>query len=167
MITLIQCTKEAGHGDKTQQEWTVKAIFLKAVAIAKDRHGITQTASGWKKKYNRIRKEYGMYVAKIRQSGREGDDPVLYDKSNIFEEIHELEPNNARHNPPALISTSSLAEGTDDGSVMSSIRKCAKREDSTTLIEMEKQTESRHNELLMKVKEGNEHKTFGELMKKF
>lgn len=169
---LVECMKKAGYGNKDFQERTRKTVFEKTVAIAAEQHNVTRSATGWQKKYNRMRKAYSAYVAKIQKSGRDGDDPELYDKPDFYEQVHELERHCARHRPPALLSTEMLSEGTDDGAAMSRSRKRVKKEQAMSLEEVEKQNERRHSEMMSQIRERNAqcesfNKMFAELIRKF
>lgn len=44
----------------------MKDVFVKAVTIAATHRGVTRSTTGWKLNINRLRKEYGAYVAKLK-----------------------------------------------------------------------------------------------------
>ena len=50
-----------------------------------------------------MKQEYAYYIAKISQSGRDGDDTTLYNLPEFYEQMHDLEKDKDRHDPPAHI----------------------------------------------------------------
>eukprot|EP00171_Calliarthron_tuberculosum_P023471 IDg23471t1 len=46
-------------------------------------------------KFTRMTQEYTAYIAKISQSGRDGDDASLYNVPDFYEQMHELEKDKA------------------------------------------------------------------------
>ena len=50
-----------------------------------------------------MKQEYSAYIANISQSGRDGDDTMLYNLPEFYEQMHELEKDKARHDPPAHV----------------------------------------------------------------
>ena len=60
------------------------------------------------KKFTRMKQEYSLYIAKISQSGRDGDDTTLYNLLEFYEKMHKLENDKARHDPPAHIELDGL-----------------------------------------------------------
>ena len=128
------------------------------MAITARDYGISHNATGEQKKYNRIRKEYGAFVTKVKQLGRNGDDLGLYEKLAFFDKEHELERHNARHDPPTLISSAMIADGSDYGAAMSSSRKRIKRDKAMSLEEADKRNEQQHKELLNEIRAADEHR---------
>ena len=140
--------KKGGYGDWTQPEKSLKKVFEKTIAIAQESFGITRSATGCQKKHNRMRKEYGAYVTKLKQSGRDGSDFELYNKPAFYSQVHELEHRNARHDPPAMMCTAMLGTDCANGASMYSSRKRIKREHQSYYDEAEKRNQERHIELL-------------------
>ena len=163
--------KRAGYGNKSNQEKSLKAVFEETVTIAKNELVIIRKATGLKKKCNRMRKEYSTYLAKLKHSGHDGYDLDLYDKLPFYKRIHEFERSNARHNPPAVLSTATFVTGSDDSSTKTSTKKRFKRELVMTIEELETRNQNRHNDLLSEIIIGNECRAqfntmFAELIKK-
>jgi len=105
--------------------------FVEATRLAKEENGIFRSAKAWQKKFTRMKQEYSAYIAKISQSGRDGDDDTLYNKSAIFAVMHELEHAKARHSPPAVLSSNN--DMTEAGLSLSSSRKRMKLSSSSML----------------------------------
>jgi len=100
--------------------------------------------------------EYSAYIAKISQSGRDGDDDTLYNKPAFFAEMHELKQAKARHSPPAVLSSSN--DMTEAGLSLSSSRKRMKLSSSSMLECYIEEQKGRHEELIAEIRKGNEEK---------
>lgn len=150
---LLQMMVKVGYGSRKEQKKSMKDVFIQAVEQAEKEFGIKRSAKAWQKKFGRMKTEYSNFITKLQQSGRDGDDPDLYDKPDFYDKMHELESGNARHDPPSLLSSdgNSTASGT-------SSRKKAKlshREMLSNLIESQK---DRHDDLLDAIKQSNEER---------
>ena len=101
------------------------------------------------KKFSRIKQEYSAFTAKIKQSGRDGDEEDLYELPDFYK-MHELEKDKARHDPPAHISSEETAISDGEGTSLTSSRKRMRM--SLSLEAFEKRAEERHAELLGEIK---------------
>lgn len=153
---LVNCMKEVGYGSKVGLHKNLKAVFSAAVYLAAENHGIIRTADGWIKKFKRIRTAYSDFVAKIKKSGRDGDDEDLYDKPEFFDIIHELEYDRARHHPPAVMSTADLGGGDgQDGVKMTSTKKRKKQEKALSLEDFAERSDRQFEALISEVRASN------------
>lgn len=50
-----------------------------------------------------MKKECPAFIAKISESGKDGDEPNLYDKPEFYKQMHEIERRNSRYDPAAVI----------------------------------------------------------------
>ena len=163
VLVLLRVMKEIGYGDRKRQQKSLKQVFQAAVKLAEEKYIVKRTAKAWQKKFNRIKQEYSAFIAKISESGRDGDDEDLYDTPPFFKEMHELERNRARHNRPGHISAGSSTNASDDSNNSSveptSSRKRMKMESKITLETLDKNAAARHKLLLEEMRKGNEEKS--------
>lgn len=92
--------------------------------LGKVEHNILSTENGWHEQFTPIKQEYSSFISKLSQSGGDEDDEDLYTTTEFFEQMHELEMDNARHSPPAVCSMDAVSAITK--SPMSRSRKRAK-----------------------------------------
>ena len=100
--------KEVGYLDGRAQKKTMKAFFSYAVIHAASKYGVYRSASGWEKKFRRLKKEYSKFRAMLQSNGRDRDDQDLFNTPAYFKELHELEKRHGRHDPPSILSSASI-----------------------------------------------------------
>ena len=98
---MLSVIKERGYRNRRKQKQSISDLFEDVIVIARKKYGIQKTATSWKSKWRRLKRDYDQYCDKIKESGQHGDDDDLYDKPAFFTEIHELCHESARHTTPA------------------------------------------------------------------
>lgn len=142
--------KEARYGSRKQQKMSLKEIFGKSFALAKEDHGIHRSAIAWQKKFRRMKQDYCAYISKISQSDHDGDDAGPHDKPDFFCQLHELKQNKARNFPLAVLSTINTMV-TTDLELMRILRRVNLSKHSFLEIYIEDQKD-RHEALLPEIK---------------
>lgn len=90
------------------------------------------------------------------QTGQSGSE--VPPKPKFFEYIHELERDKASHDPPAIVSTTDLANVAETGGKRTSTRKRARREFVLSIEEKDERDAKRHAELMEQFRASNQHK---------
>lgn len=153
---LFDMMVKAGYGDRKKQKKSLKDVFVEATKLAEKEHGVKRTAKGWQKKFTRMKQEYTAFVAKLSESGRDGDDEGLFDTPEFYERMHELERGKARHDPPAVLCTEDASLISD--APLSSSRKRVKLSHSAVMESFMEKQEQRHSDLIAEIQRGNEEK---------
>lgn len=165
---LLRSMQECGYNDHRRQTKTRREYFSKVVDHASTKYGVRRTTDGWERKFDRMKKAYSKYIRLISNSGRDGDDPNLFNKPPFFTELHELEKSNARHSPPATLCTELELNTTSEGKTPTSTRKRARHQTSTSLLELEKIAAERHEAIHNQLVAANaERKRFNDLFAEF
>ena len=98
---MLSVMKERGYRNRRKQKKSIADLYEDVIVIARKKYGIQKTATSWKSKWRRLKRDYDQYCDNIKEPGQHGDDDGLYDKPAFFTEIHEPCHESARHTTPA------------------------------------------------------------------